>query len=111
MKQNKHTRIIIQAIPIALMLSLIPLVENEFILTGLYTITIAIAFFLQLEKRDMFIFIFGILIMTLCEYLFVSTGVETFTRTTLLGVMPLWLPLLWGYAFVAIKRSIRILEE
>ena len=49
--------------------------------------------------------------MILSEAFFISTGVETFTRTSLLGIMPLWLPVLWGYAFVAIKRAILILDQ
>jgi len=36
--------------------------------------------------------------------------VETFVRNSLFGLMPLWLPFLWGYGFVAIKRGIKILE-
>ena len=48
--------------------------------------------------------------MILSEMIFISTGVEIFVRNTLFGLMPLWLPFLWGYGFVAIKRGIKILE-
>jgi hypothetical protein len=49
--------------------------------------------------------------MIVSEYLFIKTGVETFNRTTLFGLMPLWLPFLWAYGFVAIKRSTEILSK
>jgi hypothetical protein len=49
--------------------------------------------------------------MIFFEYLFISTGVETFNRNSLFGIMPLWLPLLWAYAFVAIKRSVILLNS
>jgi hypothetical protein len=45
------------------------------------------------------------------EYFFISTGVETFARNSLFGLMPLWLPFLWAYAFVVIKRAVIILSK
>ena len=54
--------------------------------------------------------IFGLIIMIIAEYFFIKTGVETFNRNSLVGVMPLWLPFLWGYAFIAIKRAIGVLK-
>ncbi|MBU0626560.1 hypothetical protein KKH82_03935 [Patescibacteria group bacterium] len=49
--------------------------------------------------------------MIFAEYFFVSTGVETFNRRSFMGIMPLWLPVLRAYAFVAIKRAIVILNK
>ena len=48
--------------------------------------------------------------MIISEAIFISTGVETFIRNSLFGLMPLWLPFLWGYCFVAMKRAIKILN-
>lgn len=92
------------------MLGLIPLVANDYNLVLLYVFIIAISFYVKRENNDLLVFIFGFFVMTILEYLFVKTGVETFQRNSLLGVMPLWLPLLWAYGFVAIKRAIKILE-
>ena len=50
-------------------------------------------------------------ILFVAEALFISTGVETFERKTLLGIMPLWLPLLWGYIFLAMRRAIMAIES
>jgi hypothetical protein len=63
------------------------------------------------EPRDITILVFGFFVMIVSEYLFVSTGVEIFNRNSLLGIMPLWLPFLWAYGFVAIKRGVKILEK
>lgn len=49
--------------------------------------------------------------MTASEAFFISTGVEVFIRNSLFGIMPLWLPLLWGYGFIAIRRAANILEQ
>ncbi len=49
--------------------------------------------------------------MIASEYVFCSTGVETFVRNSLFGLMPIWLPFLWGYGFIAIKRSVLILDK
>ena len=93
------------------MIILIPLIHNDYVLTVFYIAIIGISFLIRHERNDFTIFIFGFLAMMLSEYLFVTTGVETFVRNTLFGIMPLWLPFLWGYGFIAIKRSVEILEN
>jgi hypothetical protein len=107
----KTSKIFLNAIPVLIMIGLIPYVSNDYILTGVYIVIIAITLFIKIERNDLLILIFGFLIMTASEYLFVSTGVETFNRNSLLSLMPLWLPFLWSYGFVAIKRSALILNS
>ena len=104
---SKIRQIFFNALPVLIMVGLIPLVPNDYNLSLVYILIIVAAFYVKREKNDLLIFIF---VMTIFENLFVKTGVETFQRNSLLGVMPLWLPLLWAYGFVAIKRSIIVLE-
>ncbi len=88
------------------MVGLIPLVQNDYILTLLYVVIIFTSLkLIRSTRKDHIVLTFGFAIMIFFEYIFISTGVETFTRQTLLGIMPLWLPFLWSYGFVAIKRS------
>lgn len=107
---SKLRKIFFNAVPILLMLGFIPLIPNDYNLLLIFILIIAAAFYVKKEKNDLIIFIFGFFIMTISESLFVRTGVETFQRNSLLGIMPIWLPLLWAYGFVAIKRSIIVLE-
>jgi len=107
---KKILAILLNAIPILLMILLIIFVKNDYILTGIYILIIIVSFAVKYEKKEYLFFIFGFIIMIISEYLFVSTGVETFVRNSLFGLMPLWLPFLWAYAFVAIKRAIKILD-
>ncbi len=108
---KKTLRIFQESIPILLMIALIPLVTNDYWLTIVFVIIIGICFKIKLLPNELSIFYFGALIMIIIEYLFVHTGVETFNRHSLLGIMPSWLPFLWGYGFVAIKRSVLILND
>lgn len=108
--KSKIIDIVLNIIPILVMIGLIPVIQNDYFLTVIYVVIILISFFIKKEKGDVFIFIFGFLAMIISEMVFISTGVETFVRNTLFGLMPLWLPFLWGYGFVAIKRGIKILE-
>lgn len=103
--------IVLNALPVALMLALIPLVSDDYILTVIYIIVIVLAFLVRYEPIDFTALLLGIVLLTGGEYLFISTGVEVFERRTLFEVMPLWLPLLWGYCFVAIKRVVLILRS
>ncbi len=108
---NKILYIFLNAIPVLVMIGLIPVVSDDYILTLLYIAIIIVAFVLRREPNDILILAFGLVVMTASEYLFINTGVETFTRHTLFGLMPLWLPFLWGYGFVAIKRSVEIVNK
>jgi len=108
---NKVFKIILNVIPILMMIGLIPLVRNDFVLTGMYAAIIVVALLIKRERNDLLILVFGFFIMIASEYLFISTGVETFQRNSLLGLMPLWLPFLWAYGFIAIKRSVLILNS
>lgn len=107
---TKIRKIFLNALPILAMIALIPLITNDYNLSLVYVLIILISFYIKKEKNDLIVFIFGFFVMTIFENLFVKTGVETFQRNSLLGIMPLWLPLLWAYGFVAIKRSINTLD-
>jgi len=106
---DKIKFIIINAIPILIMIGLIPLVLNDYILALIYVIIIAAALLIKRNKNDLKVLVLGFFVMIIAEYVFISTGVETFQRNSLFGVMPLWLPFLWSYGFVAIRRLIEII--
>ncbi len=109
--KDRILHILLNAVPVILMIILIPFIINDYLLTGIYVLIIAAAFLIKYEQKD-FLFLFsGFFIMLASEYFFISTGVETFVRNSLFGIMPLWLPFLWAYAFVVMKRIIVILNE
>jgi len=104
-------KIFLETVPIILMVALIPWVPNDFVLLGIYALIIAVAFWLKYEKNEWIFFLFGLAAMTISEYGFISTGVEIFLRRSLFDVMPVWLPLLWAYGFVAIGRAGKMLNN
>jgi len=54
---------------------------------------------------------YGLILLAFAELWFVSTGVETFNRSVTFGGVPIWLPVLWAYAFVMMRREILALDE
>ena len=92
------------------MIGLIPIVKNDLTLTIVYMAIMAFMLAMKNDKLDFIVLIAGFFIMIISESIFISTGVETFVRTSMFGIMPFWLPFLWAYAFVAMKRSIKIIE-
>ena len=92
------------------MIGLIPLIQNDYLLAAFYVGIIILSLAIKYVRHDALVFLTGVVFMTISEYLFISTGVEIFVRNSLLGLMPLWLPLLWGYGFIVIKRSVSILD-
>lgn len=108
---TKLQRILFEVFPVILMIGLIPLIPEDFLLTITYLLIAGFSFSIKREKNDFLAYAVGFIGITISEYFFISTGVETFNRATLFGLMPLWLPFLWAYAFVVIKRSLRILDQ
>lgn len=104
------TRIIANALPVVGMILIIPIVENDYVLTAIYVAIILVAFLIRNDRRDRVFLVFGFFASLLAETLFISTGVETFERTSLGGIMPLWLPILWAYIFMAIRRTAQALN-
>lgn len=108
---RKTVLILQNSIPVLIMIALIPFIANDYWLTGIYILIIILSFIIKRLSNEFLIFTLGFVIMIIVEYLFVSTGVETFERHSLFGIMPLWLPFLWGYGYVVIKRSTVILAS
>lgn len=109
--KSKVMHIFLNLLPIIVMILLIPVIRHDFALTIAYIIIIVIAFLVQYFPKDISFFVFGFIVMSISEYFFIRTGVEVFERKSFLGVMPLWLPFLWAYGFVVMKRSIIILDK
>jgi len=107
---DKILKIILNILPIALMLILIPIIKNDYLLALIYVIIIILSFVLSYEKKDLLFLLTGLIGMFLGEFFFLKTNIEVFNRTSLLGIMPLWLPFLWAYVFVIIKRIMNILK-
>ncbi len=94
------------------MIALIPLVKNDYVLALLYLVVIVFSLrIIDFTRTDVLALFFGFVMMTVFEYIFIATGVETFARNSLFGIMPFWLPFLWAYGFVAIKRSVETLNH
>ncbi len=103
-------RVLMTAAPVFFMIALIPYVLNDFILAGIYIGIIAISA-IRYTRKDFIFLVFGFFMLLAGEYFFLLTGVETFERRTLFGMMPVWLPFLWAYVFVVIKRSVHLFEK
>ena len=103
-------RIVVTVFPVFFMIALVPYVRDDFALTGIYIAIIAISA-IRYSRNDFIFLTFGFCMLLIGEYFFLSTGVEVFERRSLLGVMPLWLPFLWSYIFVTIKRSTLLFEK
>lgn len=109
--KEKTIVILLNLIPIILMIAIIPVIKNDYFLTGIYISIIVISLVIKYSKRDYLFFLFGFIVMTVSECFFISTGVETFERNSLFGLMPLWLPVLWAYSFIAMRRAVIVIDK
>ena len=102
MKSNIK-EIILNVIPILVMILLVRVIKNDYYLLIIYALLILTLLKINYEKNEYKLLISGIIFMFVMEYIFILTGIETFTSQTLIN-MPIWLPLLWGYGFIVINR-------
>lgn len=108
---KKVITVLLEAFPVLLMLSLLYLVKDEHLLFWLFVLIAAVSLLVRYKPLDLTALFLGMVIMTIGEVIFVSSGVEVFESRSLFGLMPLWLPVLWGYGFVAIKRVTKMLKH
>lgn len=106
---RKWAILISYALPIVPMIALISFIKDDYLLAIIYTGCIVALYRHKHEPHDVLALVFGFVGITIAEYLFVMTGVEIFARQTFLGVMPIWLPFLWAYAFLTIKRTLEVI--
>lgn len=100
-----------ECIPLLMMVGIIPLILNDYLLAILYLVIGVILIIITRKNLDGLVYVVGCIAMTIFEFIFIETKVEVFERNSLFGLMPIWLPFLWAYGFVVIKRSVRILES
>ncbi len=56
------------------------------------------------DSTEFFIFVYGIIIGALVETVGTQiSGYQSFAKPDFAGI-PMWLPIVWGYGFVAMKR-------
>lgn len=77
---KKIKGIALNIIPIIFLIGMIPIIQDDYVLVGIYIFTIIISFMIKREKHDITIFLFGFIALTISEYFFIRTGVETFVR-------------------------------
>ena len=106
---NTVKTIMYNFLPIIFMIALIPVIKNDYILLGVYLLITVITLSIKHDAKDIKVFLVGLIMLTISESIFISTGVETFTRQSLFNIMPIWLPVLWGYGFIAIKRTLPVI--
>ena len=105
------SRVLTSMLPVVVMIALIPLVRNDIVLAVIYTLFILVTLAIRQDRKDLVLLGVGLVIPTIGEILFVATGAEVFTRDVLIFGIPLWLPLLWGYVFVMMRRGVAALER
>ena len=106
-----YLQIVFYAAVVVIMLALVPVIKNDFALTGIYMVFNLSAVVFKKERSDFMFLAVGFFGLILGEYFFVSTGVETFNRNSLFGIMPLWLPFLWSFIFLSMKRVFWLLVK
>ncbi|RJQ35580.1 hypothetical protein C4568_00835 [Candidatus Parcubacteria bacterium] len=97
-------------LPVFVMILLIPLIKEDIAVIAIYIAISAGALILSKDKKELIFFSFGLILLTCTEMWFVATGVETFHRDLFFINIPIWLPLLWAYSFVMMRRAIIALD-
>lgn len=97
-------KIIQQIWPLVIGLVFLWFVKNEIITTIGILLVILITFKIDYHKKEFYWLLIGIITGTICElggdYFF---KLQFWADGAFFGI-PLWLPLLWGYMFVIIRR-------
>lgn len=101
----KYKKLFIETIPIV---AGIPVSyffwQNTLVLSLIYLAASLLLIYLHKDRTEFMIFLYGALIGSIVEVIGVNiSGYQSFSKPDILGI-PIWLPIVWGYGFVAIKR-------
>lgn len=104
-KKRKNNRLLtVEIILLGFSILLIWTIQNNILITIALVILTFLCFFLEYHKGEWTLFIMGILLGIISELggnlVF---KLQYWNVESILGI-PLWLPVLWGYAFVFIRR-------
>ena len=102
---SKLTKVFIETLPIlfGILLSYLFWKDNVLLFIIYLVLTLGLIYFHK-DKTEFVIFAYGILIGVIVEVIGTQiSGYQSFTKPNFGGI-PMWLPIVWGYGFVAMKR-------
>ena len=105
-------KVLIETLPIlfGILLSYLFWQSNVLLFIIYFVLTLGLIYFHK-DKTELVVFIYGILIGTIVEVIGTQiSGYQSFTKPDFGGI-PMWLPIVWGYGFVAMKRIGFVLED
>ena len=103
--QSSLLKIFLETLPIFLgiLLSYFSWQNNFLLLTAYLIISVSLILYHR-DSSEFIIFGYGIAIGLIVEILGTQkSGYQSFTNPDIFGI-PVWLPIAWGYGFVAMKR-------
>ena len=109
---SKIVKVFIETLPILFGILLSYLFwQNNFLLLAIYLILTVVLILWRGDNTEFAIFAYGIIIGGIVEIIGTEvSGYQSFTNPNFFGV-PIWLPIVWGYGFVAMKRVGFILKN
>lgn len=112
MRKETFARIVVQTIPVLLGIILTYLFwRNSILLTLIYAAAIVVILRIRYYPGDISALLYGFLLGFLVEVIGTSfSGYQSFTNPDFLGI-PIWLPIVWAYGLMAMKRIGIIIYE
>lgn len=78
--------------------------QNTILLFMVYVLFTAALIYFHKDKSEWIVFIYGVVVGFIVEVIGTQvSGYQSFINPDFLGI-PVWLPIAWGYGFVAMKR-------
>ncbi len=104
MEKGSIKEIVIQLLQLIIVFIILTFTRNELIFTLVIAVLLLVNFKIKYNKNEWGLFLIGCLVGFIIE---VALGkiyrMQYWQQDSLFGV-PVWLPLLWGYGFVFIRR-------
>jgi 4-hydroxybenzoate polyprenyltransferase len=100
-----------QILPLFAALAIFLLTTNEFIVTGVIALMIVATFLIHREQGEWKVVVLGIILGIVFELAGDAVYQAQYWESATLLSIPLWLPLMWGYGFIFIRRIGNILVK
>ena len=107
---GKYNLIFLEILPILIAVLLVSIFNKELELFVIGIILVGYTFFKNYESKEIYLFVLGMFVGLILELVGNFYLGQKWAEATFFTI-PIWLPILWGYGFLIIRRVGNILVK
>jgi general stress protein CsbA len=102
--ENRAVLALKELLPLFVGMLIVVFIKNEWLIAVVLLCVIGVSFYIEYHKYEWFVLVLGVLVGLVLEGVGIHFYKLQYWSEGSVWGMPVWLPILWGYGFVFIRR-------